>query len=188
MDKLHIVLILIALAVIGYVIYVNFGKKKEEAVQETKKTGKAPLIDIMPTPPLEDQEEVVQVYADSLEDLATYYIDPEIEFGVSQEEFERLVQREMEKREYKVKKLDRSKYMNEDKAKRLNDLSRNQMEDLTQRQMKKKKMVTETIYEEKDYLSYRDKMNEERGQGIATRHSMGTLEKQNLDRPEGLAY
>jgi len=185
MNNLHIGLIILALVILGYVVYVNFVKKSDEQPQnEGVKTGRS--MEPMPLPPQE--EEVVQIYCDTPEDLMTYYTDPELEFGISNEEFESMVQKEMEKRRYQVKKLERTKYMNEEKAKKLNDLSRNHMEDIALKTMKKKQSVTESLYEGSDYINYRENNNAERGQGISTRHQMDSLHANNLDRHEALAY
>ena len=105
MDKLHIGLIILAVAILGYIAYVYMNKKEAEVeTGSAKKTGKAPELNYMFTPPMSEEEEVVQIYADTTEDFSTYYTNPEIEFGISSEEFERLVQKEVEKREYKIKK------------------------------------------------------------------------------------
>lgn len=172
MDTLYWVIIIIVI-VIACILY-----KKEDA-REVKQTGRAPIVD-MPMPPQED--DFVQIYTDSIEDVMTYYDDPELEFGISKEEFDSLVQKEIERREYKVKKIERTKYMNEDKARRINDLTRNQLETLTLNQMKKRTSVVDDFYEKRNYTEFRDY-----DKTMGNRHQISMLEGQELSRPYGQA-
>lgn len=176
MDKIYWILLIIVIVIVGYIVYVKYyGDIPVE--REARPTGKAPVMQ-MPMPPVDEVPDVVNLYADSMEDIMTYYEDPELEFGISQEEFDSLVQKEIEKREYKVKKIERTKYMNEDKARKINDLTRNQLETLTMNQMKKRKSVVDDFYEKRNYTELR-----EYDKTFGNRHQISMLEGQELSRP-----
>jgi hypothetical protein len=177
MNKIHWILLIVAVAVIGYIVYIKFYGQEKQPEREVKQTGKAPVMD-MPQPPMDEVPEIVNIYADSMEDVMTYYDDPELEFGISQEEFDSLVQKEIDRREYKVKKIDRTRYMNEDKARRINDITRNQLETLTLNQMKKRSSVVDDFYEKRNYTEMR-----EYDKTFGNRHQISMLEGQELSRP-----